>query len=59
MHVSVTLEAVVERASLPHALLTRHCLPVLLLQVKSDYMSEVADRVDQDIALKLGCLEIR
>ncbi|XP_032729362.1 focal adhesion kinase 1 isoform X4 [Lontra canadensis] len=28
-------------------------------QVKSDYMSEVADRVDQDIALKLGCLEIR
>uniref|UniRef100_A0A8C7KEF8 Focal adhesion kinase 1 n=1 Tax=Oncorhynchus kisutch TaxID=8019 RepID=A0A8C7KEF8_ONCKI len=28
-------------------------------QVKSDYMLEVADRVDQDIALKLGCLEIR
>ncbi|XP_027427787.1 focal adhesion kinase 1 isoform X5 [Zalophus californianus] len=28
-------------------------------QVKSDYMSEIADRVDQDIALKLGCLEIR
>ncbi|ELK11675.1 Focal adhesion kinase 1 [Pteropus alecto] len=27
--------------------------------VKSDYMSEVADQVDQDIALKLGCLEIR
>ncbi|XP_045717334.1 focal adhesion kinase 1 isoform X4 [Phyllostomus hastatus] len=28
-------------------------------QVKSDYMSEIADQVDQDIALKLGCLEIR
>uniref|UniRef100_A0A4W5Q6K9 non-specific protein-tyrosine kinase n=1 Tax=Hucho hucho TaxID=62062 RepID=A0A4W5Q6K9_9TELE len=28
-------------------------------QVKSDYMLEVADRVDQEIALKLGCLEIR
>ncbi|XP_055966887.1 focal adhesion kinase 1 isoform X3 [Sorex fumeus] len=28
-------------------------------QVKSDYMSEVADQVDQEIALKLGCLEIR
>ncbi|XP_048880968.1 LOW QUALITY PROTEIN: focal adhesion kinase 1-like [Brienomyrus brachyistius] len=28
-------------------------------QVKSDYMSEISDHVDQDIALKLGCLEIR
>ncbi|XP_049629818.1 focal adhesion kinase 1 isoform X3 [Suncus etruscus] len=28
-------------------------------QVKSDYMSEMADQVDQEIALKLGCLEIR
>ncbi|XP_063307090.1 focal adhesion kinase 1 isoform X6 [Pelobates fuscus] len=28
-------------------------------QVKNDYMSEIADHVDQDIALKLGCLEIR
>ncbi|XP_060051930.1 focal adhesion kinase 1 isoform X19 [Erinaceus europaeus] len=28
-------------------------------QVKSDYMSEIADQVDQEIALKLGCLEIR
>ncbi|XP_040844492.1 focal adhesion kinase 1-like isoform X11 [Ochotona curzoniae] len=28
-------------------------------QVKSDYMAEVADQVDQEIALKLGCLEIR
>uniref|UniRef100_A0A3B3QKH1 non-specific protein-tyrosine kinase n=1 Tax=Paramormyrops kingsleyae TaxID=1676925 RepID=A0A3B3QKH1_9TELE len=28
-------------------------------QVKSDYMLEISDHVDQDIALKLGCLEIR
>ncbi|KAF6323622.1 protein tyrosine kinase 2 [Rhinolophus ferrumequinum] len=28
-------------------------------QVKSDYMLELADQVDQDTALKLGCLEIR
>ncbi|XP_037393170.1 focal adhesion kinase 1 isoform X6 [Pygocentrus nattereri] len=28
-------------------------------QVRNDYMLEVADQVDQDIALKLGCLEIR
>uniref|UniRef100_A0A3B3Q390 Focal adhesion kinase 1 n=1 Tax=Paramormyrops kingsleyae TaxID=1676925 RepID=A0A3B3Q390_9TELE len=28
-------------------------------QVKNDYMLEIADEVDQDIALKLGCLEIR
>ncbi|XP_026886695.2 protein tyrosine kinase 2aa isoform X11 [Electrophorus electricus] len=28
-------------------------------QVKSDYMCEIADQVEQDIALKLGCLEIR
>ncbi|XP_052389020.1 focal adhesion kinase 1-like isoform X6 [Carassius gibelio] len=28
-------------------------------QVKNGYMLETADRVDQEIALKLGCLEIR
>uniref|UniRef100_A0A672MA70 Focal adhesion kinase 1 n=1 Tax=Sinocyclocheilus grahami TaxID=75366 RepID=A0A672MA70_SINGR len=28
-------------------------------QVKSDYMMEIADHIDQDVALKLGCLEIR
>uniref|UniRef100_A0A9J8CNQ5 Focal adhesion kinase 1 n=1 Tax=Cyprinus carpio carpio TaxID=630221 RepID=A0A9J8CNQ5_CYPCA len=28
-------------------------------QVKNDYMLEVADQVEQEIALKLGCLEIR
>ncbi|XP_040287584.1 focal adhesion kinase 1 isoform X3 [Bufo bufo] len=28
-------------------------------QVKNDYMAEMADQVDQEIALKLGCLEIR
>ncbi|KAJ3608905.1 hypothetical protein NHX12_023433 [Muraenolepis orangiensis] len=28
-------------------------------QVKNDYMTEIGDQVDQDIALKLGCLEIR
>ncbi|XP_078542806.1 focal adhesion kinase 1 isoform X3 [Lissotriton helveticus] len=28
-------------------------------QVKNDYMMEIADQVDQEIALKLGCLEIR
>ncbi|TSK34781.1 Focal adhesion kinase 1 [Bagarius yarrelli] len=28
-------------------------------QVRSDYMTEIADQVDQDTALKLGCLEIR
>ncbi|XP_037402894.1 protein tyrosine kinase 2aa isoform X12 [Pygocentrus nattereri] len=28
-------------------------------QVKNDYMLEIADQVEQDIALKLGCLEIR
>ncbi|XP_072436301.1 protein-tyrosine kinase 2-beta-like isoform X3 [Chiloscyllium punctatum] len=28
-------------------------------QVRSDYMQEVAAQVDQDIAMKLGCLEIR
>uniref|UniRef100_A0A672GM38 Focal adhesion kinase 1 n=1 Tax=Salarias fasciatus TaxID=181472 RepID=A0A672GM38_SALFA len=27
--------------------------------VKSDYMHHIADQVDQDVALKLGCLEIR
>ncbi|XP_073319655.1 focal adhesion kinase 1-like isoform X2 [Pagrus major] len=28
-------------------------------QVKNDYMTENGDQVEQDIALKLGCLEIR
>ncbi|XP_048059107.1 protein tyrosine kinase 2aa isoform X8 [Megalobrama amblycephala] len=28
-------------------------------QVKNDYMLEMADQVEQEIALKLGCLEIR
>uniref|UniRef100_A0A671LFQ3 Focal adhesion kinase 1 n=1 Tax=Sinocyclocheilus anshuiensis TaxID=1608454 RepID=A0A671LFQ3_9TELE len=28
-------------------------------QVKSDYMMGIADHIDQDVALKLGCLEIR
>lgn len=31
----------------------------VFLQVKSDYMQHIADQVDQDVALKLGCLEIR
>uniref|UniRef100_A0A1A8CZ57 Focal adhesion kinase 1 n=1 Tax=Nothobranchius kadleci TaxID=1051664 RepID=A0A1A8CZ57_NOTKA len=34
-------------------------LNYLYHQVKSDYMQQTADRVDQDVALKLGCLEIR
>ncbi|KAJ0054925.1 hypothetical protein NL108_007087, partial [Boleophthalmus pectinirostris] len=28
-------------------------------QVKYDYMTEIGDKVEQDVALKLGCLEIR
>ncbi|CAL9691571.1 unnamed protein product [Knipowitschia caucasica] len=28
-------------------------------QVKYDYMTELGDKVEQDLALKLGCLEIR
>uniref|UniRef100_A0A8C5EEQ4 non-specific protein-tyrosine kinase n=1 Tax=Gouania willdenowi TaxID=441366 RepID=A0A8C5EEQ4_GOUWI len=28
-------------------------------QVKNDYMTETGDQVEQDVALKLGCLEIR
>lgn len=28
-------------------------------QVKNDYMTETRDQVEQDVALKLGCLEIR
>ncbi|XP_049890089.1 protein tyrosine kinase 2aa isoform X1 [Epinephelus moara] len=28
-------------------------------QVKSDYMTEIGEQVEQDVALKLGCLEIR
>ncbi|XP_053182304.1 focal adhesion kinase 1-like isoform X1 [Scomber japonicus] len=34
-------------------------LNYLYHQVKSDYMQHAADLVDQDVALKLGCLEIR
>ncbi|XP_047217663.1 focal adhesion kinase 1-like isoform X9 [Girardinichthys multiradiatus] len=34
-------------------------LNYLYHQVKSDYMLHLADQVDQDVALKLGCLEIR
>uniref|UniRef100_A0A8C6WXF8 Focal adhesion kinase 1 n=1 Tax=Neogobius melanostomus TaxID=47308 RepID=A0A8C6WXF8_9GOBI len=34
-------------------------LNYLYHQVKSDYMLHMADQVDQDVALKLGCLEIR
>uniref|UniRef100_A0A672Z6G7 Protein tyrosine kinase 2ab n=1 Tax=Sphaeramia orbicularis TaxID=375764 RepID=A0A672Z6G7_9TELE len=34
-------------------------LNYLYHQVKSDYMHQIADQVDQDVALKLGCLEIR
>lgn len=30
-----------------------------VLQVKNDYMMEIGDQVEQDVALKLGCLEIR
>lgn len=33
--------------------------PPVDAQVKNDYMLEIANQVDQDIALKLGCLEIR
>ncbi|KAM8841144.1 protein tyrosine kinase 2aa isoform 3-T3 [Spinachia spinachia] len=28
-------------------------------QVKNDYMTEIVEQVEQDVALKLGCLEIR
>ncbi|KAG7240952.1 hypothetical protein INR49_026127 [Caranx melampygus] len=28
-------------------------------QVKTDYMTDIGDQVEQDVALKLGCLEIR
>ncbi|XP_008430472.1 focal adhesion kinase 1 isoform X13 [Poecilia reticulata] len=34
-------------------------LNYLYHQVKNDYMQHLADQVDQDVALKLGCLEIR
>lgn len=30
-----------------------------MFQVKNDYMTENGDQVEQDVALKLGCLEIR
>lgn len=36
-----------------------YSLIIMLFQVKSDYMQHIADQVDQDVALKLGCLEIR
>lgn len=32
---------------------------ICVLQVKNDYMTETRDQVEQDVALKLGCLEIR
>lgn len=32
---------------------------IIFVKVKSDYMQHIADQVDQDVALKLGCLEIR
>ncbi|XP_034467478.1 focal adhesion kinase 1-like isoform X16 [Hippoglossus hippoglossus] len=49
---------------LPKGYLSHFCedkpsLNYLYHQVKSDYMQHIADRVDQDVALKLGCLEIR
>ncbi|KAM8871171.1 focal adhesion kinase 1-like isoform 9-T9 [Spinachia spinachia] len=34
-------------------------LNYLYHQVKNDYMQHIADQVDQEVALKLGCLEIR
>uniref|UniRef100_A0A3Q3W5E1 Focal adhesion kinase 1 n=1 Tax=Mola mola TaxID=94237 RepID=A0A3Q3W5E1_MOLML len=37
----------------------RPSLNYLYHQVKTDYMQHIADQVDQDVALKLGCLEIR
>lgn len=30
-----------------------------MFQVKNDYMTENGDQVEQDVVLKLGCLEIR
>lgn len=59
-NVNGTLETVMEWVTRQCALLKQYYFPYSFwLQVKSDYMSEIADRVDQDIALKLGCLEIR
>ena len=29
------------------------------LQVRSDYMKNIAESVDQDVAIRLGCIEIR
>lgn len=39
----------------------KHILAVCtcITQVKNDYMTEIGDQVEQDVALKLGCLEIR
>lgn len=32
---------------------------VLKFQIRNDYMNEVAETVDQDVALQLACLEMR
>ena len=32
---------------------------IFVPQVKNDYMTEIGEQVEQDVALKLGCLEIR
>lgn len=34
-------------------------LCICVSQVKNDYMIEIGEQVEQDVALKLGCLEIR
>lgn len=34
-------------------------LLLLLLQVRSDYMKELAESIDTDVAIKLGCIEMR
>lgn len=35
------------------------CVSLCVFQVKNDYMTEIGEQVEQDVALKLGCLEIR
>lgn len=35
------------------------CVSLRVVQVKNDYMTEIGEQVEQDVALKLGCLEIR
>ena len=37
----------------------RTCSNCSFLQVRNDYMAEVAETVEQDLALQLGCLEMR